>query len=214
MLTSPPTGENLNGVTGTFKVPSHRAPASATSGTYCTSIWTGLDGATYGNAILQAGVDVTVTVAGGKSMPSFSTWYKWFPLEATTIDTSKFSVNGGDTVNISVSSSGTSKGTIVLKNISSGKSFTQTVSAPSATNVLGGQNAEWIVEDYQANNELVPFVDFGDVNWTSCFASTPKQSVGTTNAEVINIKNGATGVTIPGDHQVNVALSQEMIVSL
>ena len=29
--------------------------------------------------------------------------------------------------------------------------------------------------------------------------------MGTTNEEVINIKDGATGVTIPGDHQVNVA---------
>lgn len=73
--------------------------------------------------------------------------------------------------------------------------------------MLGGQNAEWIVEDYQQNNALVPFADFGTVNFTACVAKSQTKSVGTSNATIINLKSGQTvhtDVIIPSDTQVNV----------
>lgn len=205
ILNAPPAGQTWRGITGTFKVPTPAAPAAASSGTYSASIWTGIDGATHGNAILQAGIDVTVAVAGGKSTPSFSAWYEWYPSDSVVIDPSQFFVKAGDTVNLTITTSDPSKGTIILHNTSSGKSFTQAVNSPSPTNNLAGQNVEWIVEDYLANNELVPFADFGAVNFTGCYAKTHTQLVGTTNAQIINIQDGQTGVDIPGDNEVNIA---------
>lgn len=46
-------------VTGTFIVPTPKAASGQTSGS--ASAWVGIDGDTCGNAILQTGVDFTVT---------------------------------------------------------------------------------------------------------------------------------------------------------
>jgi hypothetical protein len=66
VLTAPPSGQTFNAVSGQFTVPTASAP-SGESGTYSTSIWVGIDGDTYGNAILQSGIDVTVNPDGSQS---------------------------------------------------------------------------------------------------------------------------------------------------
>jgi hypothetical protein len=55
-----------------------------------------------------------------------------------------------------------------LNNLSSGESITQSVSAPDSSSRLGGQNAEWIVEDFEEGDGLVPFTNFGSVLFTKC----------------------------------------------
>jgi hypothetical protein len=207
VLTAPPPGETFSSVVGTFNVPEPKTPAGATSGTYSASIWAGIDGDTYQNAILQAGVDVTVTKSGSKSTLSYDSWYEWFPNYAITIPATQFSFKANDIITVSITSTTSSKGSITLTNNSTKKSYTQAVTAPSTDAVLGGQNAEWIVEDYQQNNALVPFANFGVVNFTSCVAKSATKSLGTTNAAIINLKSGQTihtDVTIPSDTQVNV----------
>lgn len=114
VLTAPPPGETFSSVVGTFNVPAPKAPAGATSGTYSASIWAGIDGDTYQNAILQAGVDITVTKSGSKSTLSYDSWYEWFPNYAITIPASQFSFKANDIITVTITSQTSSKGTIIL----------------------------------------------------------------------------------------------------
>ena len=145
-------------MSGQFTVPAASVPSSSSSGTYAASVWVGIDGDTYANAILQAGIDVSVTKSGSGS---YDAWYEWYPNNA--IDFTSFSFKAGDSISVSITSSSSTEGTIVLENLSTGESVTQSVSAPSSSSALGGQNAEWIVEDFEDNGSLVPFADFGTV---------------------------------------------------
>lgn len=47
-------------VSGTFTVPTPREPSGG-SGSHSSSAWVGIDGDTCGNAILQTGIDFTVS---------------------------------------------------------------------------------------------------------------------------------------------------------
>lgn len=189
VLTAPPAGSTFTSVSAQFVVPQPSAPGT---GTYSASIWVGIDGDTYQNSILQAGVDVTVTKRGSTSTYSYDSWYEWYPAYAVDFSTSAFSFTAGDTISVSVTSSSSTKGTVVLTNERTGESVTQTVSASSSTYVLGGQNAEWIVEDYEENGSLVPFADFGTVDFTNAVAKTSSGvSEGPAGATIIEIKSSS-----------------------
>jgi hypothetical protein len=168
-------------------------------------MWVGIDGDTYGNAILQAGVDVTVNDDGSQS---YDSWYEWYPDNAHDFSTNQFSFTAGDIISISITSSSDSTGTAVLENLSSGQSVTQQLSAPSSSSTLGGQNAEWIVEDFESGSSLVSFADFGTVVFSNCVASTGSESVGTDGATIIEIEdsngNVLTDVSIPSSSEVQV----------
>ena len=120
VLESPPSGQTFNTVTGTFVVPTP-------SGTGAASAWVGIDGDTAQNSILQAGVDFTVS--GGKV--SYDSWYEWYP--NASIDFSNFAISAGNTITVTVHSTSSTAGTVVLTNVSTGKSVTQAVKAPSSS---------------------------------------------------------------------------------
>lgn len=204
VLTAPPAGETFSAVSGQFTVPEASAPDGG-SGTYSASIWVGIDGDTYGNAILQSGVDVTVNSDGSQS---YDSWYEWYPDYAHDFSTDQFSFSAGDVISISITSSSNSVGTAVLENLSSGQSVTQQLSAPSSDATLGGQNAEWIVEDFESGGSLVSFADFGTVTFSNCVASTGSESLGTDGATIIEIEdsngNVLTDVSIPSSSEVTI----------
>ncbi|KAH0827970.1 peptidase A4 family-domain-containing protein [Lanmaoa asiatica] len=143
-------------VTGTFTVPT----PSGTSG--AASAWVGIDGDTCQNAILQTGVDFTIT----NGQVSYDAWYEWFPDYA--YDFSGISISAGDVIKTTVTASSTTSGTAVIENLTTGQTVTQ---ALTSTYALCEQNAEWIVEDFEQNGHLVRFADFGTVNFTSATAS-------------------------------------------
>lgn len=64
---SPPSGETYSTVTGTFTVPS-------ISGNGAASAWVGIDGVTYTDAILQAGLNFTIS----DGTISYDAWYEWY----------------------------------------------------------------------------------------------------------------------------------------
>jgi hypothetical protein len=101
-------------VTGTFIVPT---PKSTGSGTQSASAWVGIDGDTCGSAILQTGVDFTVTSAG---KVSYDAWYEWFPDYA--YDFSGISFSAGDSVTVTVVAPSKTKGTATIKNNTKGTS--------------------------------------------------------------------------------------------
>ena len=200
VLTAPPPDETFNSVSGQFVVPTPSVPPGGGSGKYSAAIWVGIDGDTYGNAIWQSGIDISIS----DSQISFDVWYEWFPNPA--YDIQGFSVSGGDTIIITVSSSSKSEGSVTLENLSTGQSVTQSASAPSPNAVLGGQNAEWIIEDFDVGGSQVPFADFGTVLFTNAVASTSSQSVGSDGAAIIEIKdsngNVLTDVSLPTSSEV------------
>ncbi|KAG0649895.1 Aspergillopepsin-2 [Hyphodiscus hymeniophilus] len=203
VLTAPPSGTTFNAASGQFTVPT---ASSAGGQAGSASIWVGIDGDTYGNAILQAGIDVSVGADGSQS---YDSWYEWWPNDATDFSTGQFSFTAGDIISISITSTDSSDGITVLTNESTGQTVSQAVSAPSGSSTLGGQNAEWIVEDYENGGSLVPFANFGTVAFSSCVAGTADgQSVGTVGATVLEMKdsngNVLTDVSLPSSSEVQV----------
>lgn len=188
--TAPPAGTTYNVVSGYFNIPTPSTPSGASSGSYAASAWVGIDGDTYGNAILQTGCDFTADTSGGKS---YDCWYEWFPNPLT--DFPGFTPSAGDTIYAEVVATSSSSGTATLTNQNTGQTVTQQLNAPSSDATLGGQNAEWIVEDFSAGGGLVPFANFGQVTFTGCNAQAGGQNVGTGGSTIIEIEQNGQSVT-------------------
>ncbi|KAI0738296.1 aspergillopepsin [Daedaleopsis nitida] len=166
-------------VTGTFVVPTPKEP-SGSSGTHSASAWVGIDGDTCGNAILQTGVDFTVS---GSSV-SYDAWYEWYPDYA--YDFSGISFSAGDTVTVTVTASSKTGGTATITNKTKGKTVSHTFSSQPS---LCEYNAEWIVEDFEEGSSLVPFANFGTVTFTGASATTVSGStVGPSGSDLIDIR--------------------------
>lgn len=202
VLTAPPSDTTFTSVTAQFTVPEPKLPPGATQDSYA-SAWVGIDGDTYTSAILQTGLDFGISTSGEVS---YDAWYEWYPDYA--YDFSSLSINTGDVVRVTVSSTSSSAGSAVIENLSSGQTVSQSLTAPSPTATLGGQNAEWIVEDFDSNGGQVPFADFGTVQFTSASAgASDGSSVGTSGADILDIsQNGKvlTSASIPNDSEIDV----------
>ncbi|EEA26744.1 hypothetical protein TMatcc_004971 [Talaromyces marneffei ATCC 18224] len=202
VLTSPPSGTTFSSVTAEFTVPDPSLPSGATQDCYA-SAWVGIDGDTYTAAILQTGIDFGISTSG---KVTYDAWYEWYPDYA--YDFSGISISTGDGIRLTVTATTTSAGSCVIENLTNGQSVTQSLTAPSATATLGGQNAEWIVEDFDSNGKQVPFANFGTVAFTKAAAGTADgSSVGTGNVDILDIsQNGKvlTNATVPNDSEVDV----------
>ncbi|VDB84310.1 unnamed protein product [Peniophora sp. CBMAI 1063] len=164
-------------VTGTFTVPTPKAPSGST--TAYASAWVGIDGDTCGNAILQTGVDFNVE----SGRVSYDAWYEWYPDYA--YDFSGISFSAGDSVTTTVKATSKTGGTATVKNNSKGTSVTHTFSGQPS---LCEYDAEWIVEDFESNGGLVPFANFGTVTFTGASATSSSGSVGPSGATIIDIE--------------------------
>ncbi|KIK57914.1 hypothetical protein GYMLUDRAFT_262764 [Collybiopsis luxurians FD-317 M1] len=183
VIENPPSGSTFNSVVGTFTVPTP-------SGTGAASAWVGIDGDTAQNSILQSGVDFTVS--GGRV--SYDTWYEWYVNFA--IDISGFTVSAGNQIRITVTSTSSTRGTVLLENLTTGRSVTQAVSAPSSSAALQGRNAEWIVEDFEENGALVPLTNWGTVTFSSATARTNTgTSVAPSTGTIINMEQNGQVLT-------------------
>lgn len=202
VLENPPSPQaTFTAVTGTFTVPEPTSAGGSQNGNsyQAASAWVGIDGDTYGNAILQTGVDITLQ--NGKA--SYDAWYEWYPDYAYDFD--NINIQAGDVIVAYIKSTDNSNGVAVIENKSSGQSVTKTLSAPEPTATLGGQNAEWIVEDFQSGSSLVPLVDFGEVTFTGAVAETIQGAVGLEGAAVLDIRQSGkvyTDVTIESDSEL------------
>ena len=199
VLTSPPSGQRFTAVSAQFTVP---VPSSPNGGSTAAAAWVGIDGDTYSNAILQTGVDFTVNSDGSVS---YDAWYEWYPNYA--IDFSSISISAGDSISVSVVATSSTRGTATVRNLSNGQSISTIVTAPSSSASLGGQNAEWIVEDFDVNDSLVPFANFGSVLFTNAIAQTSSSLLGTSGAtifEIVQDNQVLTLVSIPSPSQIQV----------
>lgn len=69
---------------------------------------------------------------------------------------------------ITVTAYSTTSGNAMVENLTRGQTVSQHVTSAYA---LCEQNAEWIVEDFQLDNSLVPFANFTPVTFTNAVAT-------------------------------------------
>lgn len=177
---NPPASGTYTAVSATFTVPDPTATDNS-GDMQAVSAWVGIDGDTYTQAILQTGVDSYIQ----NGEKSYDAWYEWFPNTAENFD---LGLSAGDEIVARVEASSPSEGVAIIENKSSGQTATKTLSAPSGDATLGGQNAEWIVEDFNSGNSMVPLVNFGEVKFTGAQAQTQDGAYGVNDAEVLDIQ--------------------------
>jgi len=189
---SEPAG-TFKSVTGTFTVPTPKGSNGA------ASAWVGIDGDTCGTAILQTGIDFTIS--NGKV--SYDAWYEWFPDFAH--DFSGITISAGNQIKLTVTASTTKSGTAVIQNLSTGQTVTKSLTSTSA---LCQENAEWIVEDFEEGGGLVPFANFGTVTFTNAVATTLSGStLGPSGSTLIDIEQGSTVLTSVSTGSSSVTIS-------
>ncbi|KAF9076595.1 peptidase A4 family-domain-containing protein [Rhodocollybia butyracea] len=180
-------------VTGTFTVPTPKSTGGSEQ--QCSTAWVGIDGDTCQTAILQTGVDFCVT---GTSV-EYDAWYEFFP--ADSIDFTGISFSAGDSVTVTATVISTTEGTLKIENNTKGQTVSKTVSSSAK---LCQTNAEWIVEDFEecegSDCSLVPFANFGTIEFTGASATTSSGSVGPADAQVLDIEQSSvlTSTTVSG----------------
>ena len=129
-------------------------------------------------------------------------WYEWFPDYA--YDFSGISFGAGDSVTVTVTASSPTSGTAYITNNSRRQSVSKALTSSSA---LCEQDAEWIVEDFEEGNSLVPFANFGTVTFTGASAKTASSSVGPSGANTIDIEQSGKVLTSVSTSSSSVTVS-------
>ncbi|PWY79215.1 concanavalin A-like lectin/glucanase [Aspergillus heteromorphus CBS 117.55] len=197
----PPPNGPYTAVTATFKVPEPTAQAMRQTGTTAGSAWVGIDGDTYSAAILQTGIDFYLE--NGQTYND--AWFEWYPDYAYDFD---ITVNTGDIIVAKVEALSSSQGVATIENLSTGQTASQTVSAPAATATLGGQNADWIVEDFQSGDQMVSLTDFSEVTFWGAQAEGGGATWGVQDASIVELKQNNQVLT-----SVNVQSNSEFTVT-
>jgi hypothetical protein len=178
---NPPPSGTYTAVSATFTVPNPTATDNSGK-MQAASAWVGIDGDTYTAAILQTGVDFWTQ----NGTVSFDAWYEWYPNNADKFD---LDVSAGDVIFAKVESSSPRQGIAILENQSSGQSVTTTLSAPSTTATLAGQNVEWIVEDFNSGTSMVALVNFGQITFSGAQAkSSENEEFGVNDSAILEIQ--------------------------
>lgn len=170
---------------------SSTSPDTAAGTMFYGSQWVGIDGYTYGGAILQAGTTSTLTVLpDGTLQNTASAWFEWFPLPESEISASDFPVSPGDQISVTVHAYNSSVGTVTMENANTGITVNRDFAAPNSDASLEGVNAEWIYEDFSSGG-LVPFAGFNPVVFENCSAETQTgESVGVQGATSVSLVSG------------------------
>ena len=136
-------GEQFHAVTGVWRVPT--ATQHAPNEAEYSSSWVGIGGGCVDancdigdTTLIQAGTEQDVDKSG---VASYSAWWEIIPEPATTIPS--LTVHAGDRMSVSISENpvGSEMWTIVVKDLTTKKSFTR--STPYSSSYA---TAEWIVE--------------------------------------------------------------------
>jgi len=109
--------------------------------------WVGIDGYN-SDDVCQAGVmEVVSTLPNGQISVTCEAFDEWYPADANIISASTFKVNPGDTVTVSVETSGAgaTSATFIFDDETTGKIYQTSLTAPSGTR-LQGNSAEFVVE--------------------------------------------------------------------
>lgn len=147
-----PSNDSFTSVSGTFTVPS-------LTGNPKLAIWVAIGESTLQNAPVRGGI------LYDKSFTSFAGWYP----SNNTDTTSQAPVKGGDNVTVTVSLTGGNAATVILENKTQNKKATSQLTAPTTVDPVALQagTADWFVQAFQSNGELVNVPSFGTISFTA-----------------------------------------------
>ncbi|CCE32112.1 related to aspergillopepsin II precursor [Claviceps purpurea 20.1] len=166
------SGTGFHYVEGTITVPKVSGKPDAAA-----AAWVGIDGVDCQQAILQTGVSFHTD-------GTFEAWYEWYPEYSHNWD--NFKIKAGDQIKMIVDATTSTSGTASLENLTTGQKVSQHF--PKAPVKICGVTAEWIVEDFTANDHQVPFANFGSITFTNAIAKGDKGSVSPQGAEIYAIR--------------------------
>ena len=113
---------------------------------------------------------------------------------------------------MTVTATSTTSGSAVIENLTTHQTVSQGFSGVTAGS-LCEYNAEWIIEDFEECNgnscSLVPFADFGTVEFTSCSAVKHGSTVGVTGATIFDIEQNGQILTSCSDTSSTVTCTYE-----
>lgn len=142
-----------------------------------------MPGDTCQNTILQTGIDWVIQ--GGETQ--YAAWFEWLPAYSTNFD---ITVNPGDSIEMRVVASSTTSGTAYITNLSSGQSVSHDFSGQTA---LCEQNAEWIVEDFESGDSLIPFAEYSTITFSDSSYSSGGSTYGLDGSTLIDmVQDGQT----------------------
>jgi hypothetical protein len=163
--------------------------ANCTSATRYASFWVGIDGYN-SSTVEQTGTDSDCS--GGHGV--YYAWYEFYPAYPVTI--TSVPIHAGNTVEASVTYVSSTVGfTIVLKDVTTGTSFTHSHKVAGAAR----NSAEWIAEAPSSGSGVLPLANFGKVHF-----GTDATGVANTCTATVSSTTGAIGSFAAGSvHQIN-----------
>ena len=127
-------------------------------------------------------------------------------------DFSGISISEGDEIQMTVTATSTTSGSAVIENLTTGEIVSQDFSDVTDGS-LCEYNAEWIIEDFEECDgnscSLVPFADFGTVEFTSCSAIQDGSTVGVSGATILDIEQNSKVLTSCSDTSSTVTCTYE-----
>lgn len=146
------TGGTFTSVSASWTVPR----VGTTTDPAADATWVGIGGV-QSTDLIQAGTDAIVE----SGQVTYAAWIETLPRAAQNVP---LSVTGGDKVTASITQQSSGEWQITIKNLTSGKSYQNTVQYNSTLS-----SAEWIEESPSAGRRnLLPIDDFGSVSFSNC----------------------------------------------
>ncbi|KAK4442331.1 hypothetical protein QBC34DRAFT_499759 [Podospora aff. communis PSN243] len=165
--------------------------------------WAGIDGDSWGAALLQSGTvckfdNATATVRN-------EAWWQWLPSGSFTINS--LPVAPGDWFEVTIDTTTNRAGKITLSNISKGYAYTITISGGAT---LGRLDADWVVERPYYGSGLAGMPKFSDVWFQSAYATRVngnlKEQIGIMGATQLQIPNLCASAEYDNDKEVSWSL--------
>ena len=145
-VTTAPSGESFSTVSAEWGVPTVAQVPISDVATSDIGEWIGIDGYESSD-VSQAGIIETAQTSDGQTTISCVAFDEWYPADANIIPASDFDVSPGDTIKVSVETTGAgaTSATFIFDDLTTGQTYETALTAPSGTR-LQGNSAEVIVE--------------------------------------------------------------------
>lgn len=153
--------------------------ASCTSQTTYSSFWVGLDG-DGSSTVEQTGTSADCS----SGSPRYYAWYEMYPKFPVNLS---LAIRPGDSISGSVTTDGSGRFTLTIRNVTTGASFTTTQTLKRARLA----SAEAIAEAPSSSGGVLPLTNFGTVSFSS--VTVNGQAIGAFNPDRIDMVSG--GVT-------------------
>ena len=170
------TGGTYTSVSGTWVI---AKPDPKTPGIDAT--WVGIGGADTTD-LIQAGTEATVNPDG---TVGYDAWTETLPQSTRTVT---LTVNGGDTVTVTLTERSSGSWLIEMKNVTTNKSYTTTLGYNSSKS-----SAEWIQEAPSLGRGIAPLDSFGSVRFSaaSTVLNGKKQTLKGAGASAVIMTNSS-----------------------